>query len=168
MSLLVGLPESSGVRVRSFPGWHNHHHHRHGWPCLYITQVMNNKPVGVRDSDTYVSYNRLGNQDASQAVIWLRQLEDRPSPRVRAYLRPRGICGGHNDTGTGFFSEMFCFPFHDYSGVAVLLIPSWGWTIAPLLAAVQRHSLTPSTRTTTARSVSVSTNIMQTLPTRIV
>jgi len=35
MSLLVGLPESSGGRVRSFP---SRHHHNHGSPRSHITR----------------------------------------------------------------------------------------------------------------------------------
>jgi hypothetical protein len=39
MSLLIGLPESSGGRVRSYPG--RRHHHHHGSPCSHITRGDN-------------------------------------------------------------------------------------------------------------------------------
>jgi hypothetical protein len=50
MNLLVGLPESSGGRVRSFPLSTSSFHR--GSPCSYITWGMNNKPVGGHSSET--------------------------------------------------------------------------------------------------------------------
>jgi hypothetical protein len=56
MSLLVGLPESSGGRVRSYPSWHHHHHH-HGCPSSRIAWGMNNRPVGDHGSGTVSSHH---------------------------------------------------------------------------------------------------------------
>jgi hypothetical protein len=49
MSLLVGLPKSSGGRV-SFPS--RHHHHHHGSPRCQVTWGMDNRPVDDRGSET--------------------------------------------------------------------------------------------------------------------
>jgi hypothetical protein len=63
--------------------------------------------------------------------------------RVRTRVNPCGICGGQSGTGTGFSQEFFAFPvsiippgFHTH-------VSSGGRTRGPLVAAVQRHSLTP-------------------------
>jgi hypothetical protein len=50
MSLLVSLPESSDGRVRSYPHLASLYHH--GSPCSHITWGMNNRPIGVRSSET--------------------------------------------------------------------------------------------------------------------
>jgi hypothetical protein len=50
MSLLVGLLESSGGLIRSFPPSISFHH---GSPFSCITSGMNNRPVGSRSSETY-------------------------------------------------------------------------------------------------------------------
>jgi len=44
MTLLVGLLESSGGRIRSFPLSTSSLHH--GSPWSYVTSGMNNRPVG--------------------------------------------------------------------------------------------------------------------------
>jgi hypothetical protein len=49
MTLLIGLPESPDVRVRSFPLLISFHHDS---PCSYITWGMNNRPVGGSISET--------------------------------------------------------------------------------------------------------------------
>jgi hypothetical protein len=49
-----------------------------------------------------------------------------------------------NNTGTGFRPSSSVLPCQNHSAVAPYLYIIWGWTIGPLVAAVQRHSLTPS------------------------
>jgi hypothetical protein len=49
MTLLAGLPESSGKRTRSFPLSISFHH---GSPCLSITWGTNNEHVGARSLET--------------------------------------------------------------------------------------------------------------------
>jgi hypothetical protein len=49
MTLLVRLSESSGGRMRSLPLYISFHH---GYPCSYITWGINNRPIGVRSSET--------------------------------------------------------------------------------------------------------------------
>jgi hypothetical protein len=49
MTLLVGLPESSGGRVRSFPLSTSFHH---SFPWSYTTWGKNKRPVGDRSSET--------------------------------------------------------------------------------------------------------------------
>jgi hypothetical protein len=49
-TLLVGLPESSGGRIRSFPVSISFHQ---GSPCFCITWGMYNKPDGGYSSETY-------------------------------------------------------------------------------------------------------------------
>jgi hypothetical protein len=58
--LLVGLPESSGGRVTSYP------HHHHG---SYITKGMNNRPVGGRSSETVsLHHNQSINRGSCQIL----------------------------------------------------------------------------------------------------
>jgi hypothetical protein len=48
MSLMAGLPESSGGRVRSYPQLASS-----PWPpCSHMTRAMNNRPVGGSSSET--------------------------------------------------------------------------------------------------------------------
>jgi hypothetical protein len=47
--LLVGLAESAGGRIRSFPLLTLFNH---DFPCSYITWGMNNMPIGGRSSET--------------------------------------------------------------------------------------------------------------------
>jgi hypothetical protein len=49
MSLLVGFPERSGGRVRSYP---IQYHHHHGYPSSHITRGMRSRLVSGRDSET--------------------------------------------------------------------------------------------------------------------
>jgi hypothetical protein len=73
--------------------------------------------------------------------------------RVRARVGSSGICGGLIGTGTGFSSIFSVFPRQYHSTVVLHThLSSAGWTEGLLVAAVQRRSLTPSTRTTTSFS----------------
>jgi hypothetical protein len=63
--------------------------------------------------------------------------------RVRARVSP---CVGQSGTGTGFFyefpsSSVFLCQYHSIVDLHIHIF--WGMTIGPLVAAVQRHSLTP-------------------------
>jgi hypothetical protein len=50
MSLLLGLPESSSGRIRTFPLYISFHH---GSPCSCITWGINNRSVGGCSSETW-------------------------------------------------------------------------------------------------------------------
>jgi hypothetical protein len=81
------------------------------------------------------------------AVPWLRKLGAGLSRR-RPWSAPRvslcGICGGRS--GNGSVLRLFTCLYH--SNLALHdHMSSGGWTVGPLLAAVQRHSLTSPTWT---------------------
>jgi hypothetical protein len=50
MTLLVGLPESSGAQIRNPPLLISFHH---GSPCSYITLGMNSRPIDGQSSERY-------------------------------------------------------------------------------------------------------------------
>jgi hypothetical protein len=61
-------------------------------------------------------------------------------------VSPCVICGGQSVTGTGFSLSPLVVPCQYHSTVAVhTRVSSGGRTVGPLVAAVQRHSLTPPT-----------------------
>jgi hypothetical protein len=68
--------------------------------------------------------------------------------RVRARVSPCGICG-QSGTETGFSPISLFLPVNIISlGSILILYLIWGWTTGLLVAAVQRHRLTPTTHTT--------------------
>jgi hypothetical protein len=64
--------------------------------------------------------------------------------RVHARLNPYLISGGRNGAATGFSQRSSGLSCHYYSTMALHahISPGW-WTVGPLVAAVQRHILTP-------------------------
>jgi hypothetical protein len=59
---------------------------------------------------------------------------------------PCGICGEQRGTGTGFSLNASIFPCQHHSTMdRHTLVSSGGSTLYLLVAAVQRHNLTPST-----------------------
>jgi hypothetical protein len=66
--------------------------------------------------------------------------------RVRGQVNPCGIYFGQTGTGTGFFSESFCFPLSVsfYRCSIFSHVSSGGWTMGPLAAPFDTDSLTPS------------------------
>jgi hypothetical protein len=66
-------------------------------------------------------------------------------PRVSGQVRPCWMCwqSGKGQVIFEFFSMFPCPPW-----LSTLIYHLGGWTIGPMVVAVQRHSLTPSTWTT--------------------
>jgi hypothetical protein len=100
------------------------------------------------------------------AMPWLRRLITGLSPR-----RPDSRLGQcmwdlwwekwHWDS---LFSEFFSFPHQYHSTVALSIhISSGGWKISPLVAAVQRHHLTPSTWTTAVLEIMLVMYLLQSI-----
>jgi hypothetical protein len=86
------------------------------------------------------------NGSIRKAVPW-RKVSRRPliaEARVRARVSPCRICGRQSGTGTGFFPISSVFPCQ-YQCFSILTDHLGGRTIGPLVTAVQRYGLTPST-----------------------
>jgi tetrahydromethanopterin S-methyltransferase subunit E len=70
--------------------------------------------------------------------------------RVRAQVSSCGVCDGQGGTRTRFTpsSSVFSSQYHFTLARHAHISSGW-WTVGPLVAAVQRHSLTSSTSSTT-------------------
>jgi hypothetical protein len=80
----------------------------------------------------------------------MAQVVSRRPLTAEARVIPCRICDGQSDTRSGFSPSFSGFPCQYHSTAALHThISSAGWTTGPLVAAVQRHSLIPLTRTTT-------------------
>jgi hypothetical protein len=55
------------------------------------------------------------------------------------------VCGGQSDTRTGFTPNSSFFPCQYHSTGPPYSYIIWGGGIGPLVAAVQKHNLTPRT-----------------------
>jgi hypothetical protein len=60
--------------------------------------------------------------------------------RIRSCVSPFGICGARSGVGTDFSQSSLAFRFQCHSTVTLHTHMSGGWTIGPLVAAVQRQS----------------------------
>jgi hypothetical protein len=116
--------------------------------CLFLSLIhsFTNKIYYVIDQVTNQLRTKPGRAMA-------RAVSRRPLTAV-AWVRDRffpcGISGGQSGTGISFFSpsSSVC-PVNIIPPRIHTQIPSGRWTIGPVVAAVQRHCLTPSTWSTT-------------------
>jgi hypothetical protein len=91
----------------------------------------------------YMSMESHVGRAMAQVVFSRRPLT--AESRLRARVNLCGMRGGRNCTGTGFPPSSSVFPCQYHPTVVLHThISSGGWTICPLVAAVQRHSLIPS------------------------
>jgi hypothetical protein len=111
--------------------------------CRRICSNIN--VIGICTNDYRVTYSF---KSAPTTASIFRPFTTEPWIRVR--VSPCGICGGQNGTVTGFSPSCSVFPSQYHSTVA-----PGEWTVGHLVAAVQRHILTPSVKYLQARQTSI-------------
>jgi hypothetical protein len=116
---------------------------RHIWSNINVT--------GICTNDYRVTYSF---KSAPTTASIFRPFTTEPWIRVR--VSPCGICGEQNGTVTGFTPSCSVFPSQYPSTVALHThICPGEWTVGQLVAAVQRHILTPSVKYLQARQTSI-------------
>jgi hypothetical protein len=102
-------------------------------------------------------HNVSCSQKLRKVVPWLRRLVSRRHLTTAARVRVWSVWVGFmvDIVALGqILLRAFCFPlsvsFHRGSPYSYII---WGWTLGPLVGAVRRHSLTPSTWTARTRNL---------------